>query len=106
MSAPKSLLNVMHEIESELMEFCNYDYSKKLVDLIKKHRCGFSIKSQEKDFLWIAYENVYIALHRDNHNPHISFATSGNDNTSEEKRFNQDEKVLTHLLRDLEKLKK
>ena len=96
----------MHDIESELQEFCNVDDSDKLIDLVRKNGCGFSIKSQEKWLLWITYENVYIALHWDNNNPNISFATSGDDNTSDEKRFNQDEKVFTRLLHDLKKLKK
>ena len=95
----------MHDIEFELQEFCNADDSRRLIDLIKKNGCGFSIKSQEKGFLWITYENVYIALNWTN-NPNISFATSGDDNTSHEKRFNQDEKVFTNLLYDLKKLKK
>lgn len=95
----------MHDIEFELQEFCNADDSKKLIDLIKKNGGRFSIRSQEKGLLWITYENVYIALHWDN-NPNISFATSGDDNTSDEKRFEQDEKVLRSLLYDLKKLKK
>jgi hypothetical protein len=48
---------------------------------------------------------VYIGLHRDNE-PNISFATSGDNNTSDSKRFRNDEKILTHLLDDLRKLKK
>jgi hypothetical protein len=37
--------------------------------------------------------------------PSISFATSGDNNTSDSKRFRLDEKVLTRLLKDLKKLK-
>jgi hypothetical protein len=51
MDAPKSLLDVMHEIESELKDFCNYDGSKKLVELIRKNNCGFYVKSQENTHL-------------------------------------------------------
>lgn len=94
----------MHEIESELQEFCSYDGSKQLVDLIRKNGCGFSVKSQENKHLWVNYENVYIAFNREGE-PHISFATSGDDNSSDEKRFSQDEKVLKDLLYDLKKLK-
>jgi hypothetical protein len=51
MNAPESLLNVMHEIESELMKFCSADGSKELSSLIKKRGCGFSVKSQEAKHL-------------------------------------------------------
>ena len=51
MNAPKSLLKVMHEIESELMEFCSDDGSKTLSSLIKKRGCGFSVKSHESEHL-------------------------------------------------------
>lgn len=105
MNAPKSLLKVMNEIESELIEFCDEEESKNLVSLIEKRGCGFSVKSHENKHLWITYEGVYIGLNRDNE-PNISFATSGDDNTSDSKRFKSDEKVLTHLLDDLKKLKK
>ena len=104
MNAPKSLLKVMHEIESELLEFCSEDWSREPISLIKKRGYGFSVRSQEDTYLWIEYENVYIALHRDNEQS-ISFSTSGDDNISESKRFKQDEKVFTRLLSDLEKLK-
>lgn len=104
MDAPKSLLKVMHEIKSKLMEFCSYDWSKKLVSLIKKCSCGFSVKSQEGEHLWVVYEDVYIGLNRGTE-PSISFATSWDNNTSDAKRFKQDEKILTHLLWDLKKLK-
>ena len=50
------------------------------------------------------YEDVYVALNRD-YKPSISFATSGDNKTSDSKRFGQDEKVLTRLLKDLKKLK-
>lgn len=92
----------MHEIESELMEFCSYNWSKELISLIKKHSCGFSVKSQEGEHLWVVYEDVYVGLNRDTE-PSITFATSGDNNTSESKRFEQDEKVLTRLLWDLKK---
>lgn len=104
MNAPKSLLKVMHEIESELMKYCSADGSKELSSLIKKRGCGFSVKSQEAKHLWVVYENVYVGLNRDSE-PSISFVTSGDNNTSDSKRFGQDEKVLTHLLKDLKKLK-
>ena len=94
----------MHEIESELIEFCSYNWSKELISLIKKRSCGFSVKSQEGEHLWVVYEDVYVGLNRDA-KPSISFATSGDNNTSDSKRFKQDEKVFTHLLRDLKKLK-
>ncbi len=105
MNAPKSLLKVMNEIESELIEFCSEEESKKLVSLIKKRGCGFSVKSHENKHLWIAYWNVYLGLNRDPE-PSISFATSGDNNTSDSKRYKDDEKILTHLLNDLKKLKK
>lgn len=105
MNAPKSLLKVINEIESELIEFCGEKESKSLVSLIKKRDYGFSVKSYENKHLWIIYEGVYIGLHRDNE-PNISFATSGDNNTSDSKRFRNDEKILTHLLDDLRKLKK
>lgn len=105
MNAPKSLLKIMHEIESELIEFCGEEESKSLVSLIKKCGCGFSVKSHENKHLWIAYENVYLGLNWD-HGPSISFATSGDNNTSDSERFRNDEKILTHLLDDLKKLKK
>ena len=104
MNAPESLLNVMHEIESELMKFCSADGSKELSSLIKERGCGFSVKSQEAKHLWVVYEGVYIGLNWDSE-PSISFATPGDNNTSDSKRFKQDEKVFTHLLRDLKKLK-
>ena len=104
MNAPKSLLKVMHEIESELMEYCSADGSKGLSSLIKKCGFGFSVKSQEDKHLWVVYENVYIGLNRGSE-PSISFATSGDNNTSDSKRFEQDEKLLIHLLKDLKKLK-
>ena len=104
MNAPKSLLKVMHEIESELMEFCSADGSNALSSLIKKHGCGFSVKSHESKHLWVVYEGVYVGLNR-GYEPSISFATPGDNNTSDSKRFEQDEKVLTRLLRDLKKLK-
>ena len=104
MNAPKSLLKVMHEIESELMEFCSADGSRSLSSLIKKRGCGFSVKSHENQHLWVVYEGVYIGLNRDAE-PNISFATSWDNNTSDSKRFRQDEKVFTSLLRDLKKLK-
>ena len=94
----------MHEIESELMEFCSYNWSKELISLIKKRGCGFSVKSQEGEHLWIVYEDVYVGLNWDA-KPSISFATSGDNNTSDTKRFKQDEKILTRLLWDLKKLK-
>ncbi len=94
----------MHEIESELMEFCSADGSRSLSSLIKKRGCGFSVKSHENQHLWVVYEGVYIGLNRDAE-PNISFATSGDNNTSDSKRFRQDEKVFTSLLRDLKKLK-
>jgi hypothetical protein len=53
----------------------------------------------------VVYEGVYIGLNWDNE-PNISFATSGDNNTSDSKRYKDDEKVLTHLLDDLKKLKK
>jgi hypothetical protein len=52
----------------------------------------------------VVYEGVYIGLNRDVE-PNISFATSGDNNTSDSKRFRQDEKVFTSLLRDLKKIK-
>lgn len=104
MNAPKSLLKVMHEIESELIEFCSGDGSKTLSSLIKKRGCGFSVKSHESEHLWVVYEDVYVALNWD-YEPKISFTTSGSNNTSDSKRFEQDEKVLTRLLSDLKKLK-
>ena len=60
MNAPKSLLKVMHEIESELMEFCNADWSNELSSSIKKRGCGFSVKSHENKHLWVVYDDVYI----------------------------------------------
>lgn len=105
MNAPKSLLKVMNEIESELIEFCDEEESKNIVSLIKKRSYGFSVKSYENKHLWIAYEGVYIGLNRDPE-PSISFATSGDNNTSDSKRFRNDEKIFTHLLNDLKKLKK
>lgn len=105
MNAPKSLLKVMNETESELVEFCSEKESKKLVSSIKKRGCGFSVKSHENKHLWIVYEGVYIGLNWDNE-PSISFATSGDNNTSDSKRYKDDEKILTHLLNDLKKLKK
>lgn len=106
MNAPKSLLKVMNEIESELVEFCGEEESKNLVSLIKKHGYRFSVKSHENNkHLWIVYEGVYIGLNRDNE-PSITFATSGDNNTSDSKRFRNDEKIFTHLLDDLKKLKK
>ena len=105
MNAPKSLLKIINEIESELIEFCGEKESKSLVSLIKKRGYGFSVKSHENKHLWITYEGVYIGLHRGNE-PNISFATSGDNNTSDSKRFRNDEKILTHLLDDLRKLKK
>ena len=51
MNAPKSLLKVMNEIESELIEFCSEEESKKLVSLIKKRGCGFSVKSHKNKHL-------------------------------------------------------
>ena len=104
MNAPKSLLKVMHEIESELMEFCSAEGSKTFSSLIKKRGCEFSVKSHESEHLWVVYEGVYVGLNRDSE-PSISFATSGDNNTSDSKRFEQDEKVLTRLLKDLKKLK-
>lgn len=94
----------MHEIESELIDFCNEKDSKNLVSLVKKRGCGFSVKSYEDKHLWIVYEDVYVALNRD-YKPSVSFATSGDNKTSDSKRFGQDEKVLTRLLKDLKKLK-
>ena len=94
----------MHEIESELMEFCSADGSKTLSSLIKKRDCGFSVRSHENKHLWVVYEDVFIGLNRDTE-PSISFATHGDNNTSDSKRFEQDEKVLTRLLKDLKKLK-
>ena len=105
MNAPKSLLKVMNEIESELIEFCDEEESKNIVSLIKKRSYGFSVKSYENKHLWIVYEGVYIGLNRDNE-PSITFATSGDNNTSDSKRFRNDEKIFTHLLDDLKKLKK
>ena len=104
MNAPKSLLKVMHEIESEMMEFCDYNGSKELISLIKKRGCGFSVRSHENEHLWIAYEDAYIALNWDTE-PSISFSTSGDNNTTDSKRFKQDEKVFMRLLNDLKKLK-
>ena len=104
MDAPKTLLKLMHDIESELIEFCNAEKSKELVSLIKKRGCGFSVKSQESKHLWIVYEDVYIALNRD-YERNISFATSGAIDTSDLKRFKQEEKVLKRLFGDLKKLK-
>ena len=95
----------MHEIESELLEFCSEDWSDELVSLIKKRSCGFYVKSQENTHLWIKYENVYIAFNWDN-DKSISFSTSGDDNIPESKRFRQDERVFLCLLSDLRKLKK
>ena len=94
----------MHEIESELMEFCSAEGSKQLFSLIKKCSSGFSVKSHESKHLWIVYEDVYVGLNRDSE-PSISFATSGDNDTSDSKRFQNDEKVLTRLLNDLKKLK-
>ena len=51
MNAPKSLLKVMNEIESELIEFCGEKESKCLVSLIKKRGYGFSVKSHENKHL-------------------------------------------------------
>ena len=45
------------------------------------------------------------SLNRDSQ-PSITFATPGDNNTSDSKRFEQDEKILTRLLKDLKKLKK
>lgn len=104
MDAPKSLLKVMHEIESEFMEFCSAEESKNLISLIQKRGCEFSIKSKEGKHLWVIYENVYIALNWES-KPSISFATSGDNGTSDSKRFKQDEKVFIRLLKDLKKLK-
>ena len=95
----------MHEIESELLDFCSQDWSQKLISLLKKHNSGFSVKSNENEHLWIAYENAYIGLHWHNE-PHISFATSGDDNVSDSKRFQQDEVVFSRLLHDLKIIKK
>lgn len=105
MNAPKSLLKLMHEVEVELQEFCNKDWIKDFVSLIKKKWCGFSVKSQESEHLWVTYENVYIAFNLD-YRPSISFSTSWDDNTSDSKRFKEDENSFSHLLRDLKKLKR
>ena len=104
MNAPKSLLNVMHDIKSELKDFCSSDWSKKLILLIKEKGCWFSVKSRDKTYLWIAYEDAFIALHWEQ-KPEISFSTSGDDKTSESERFKQDESVFKRLLRDLKRLK-
>ena len=104
MNAPKSLLKVMNEIESELIEFCGEEESKNLISLIKKRGCGFSVKSHENEHLWIVYKNVYLGLNRDNE-PNISFTTSGDNNNPDSKRFKQDEKIFISLLNDLKKLK-
>ena len=105
MNAPKSLLKVMNEIESELQEFCGEDSSKELVHLIKERGCGFSVKSNENKHLWVIYENVYIAFNWSS-KPSVSLATSGDDNASDSKRFQQDEAAFSRLLQDLRKLKK
>lgn len=104
MNAPKSLLKVMHEIESELMEFCSAKGSKELVLLIKKRGCGFSVKSQHNEHLWVEYEDVYVAFNWDS-KPGISFSTSGELGESDSKRFKQDEMVFKRLFVDLKKLK-
>ena len=105
MNAPKSLLKVMHEIKSELQEFCSQDWIKNLATLIKKKGCGFSVKSLEDKHLWVAYENAYIGFNYDSERS-IAFSTSGSDGVSDSKRFKQDEKVFSRLLPDLKKLKK
>lgn len=105
MVAPKSLLNMMHEIEIELQEFCSEDWIKNLASLIKKKWYGFSIKSLEDKHLWIAYENAYIGFNY-NSERSIAFSTSGNDGVSDSKRFQQDEAVFSRLLSDLKRLKK
>lgn len=104
MDAPKSLLKVMHEVESELMEFCSVNGGKELVSLIKKRGCGFSVKSQQNEHLWIEYEDVYVAFNWDS-KPSISFSTSGELGESDSNRFKKDEMVLKRLLADLKKLK-
>ena len=52
----------MHEIESELVEFCSVEGSEHLVLLIKKSGHGFSVRSKENKHLWIVYEGVYVGL--------------------------------------------
>ena len=105
MNAPKSLLKVMHEIESELQEFCSQDWIKNLAALVRKKGYGFSVKSLEDKHLWIAYEDAYIGFNYDGERS-IAFSTSGSNDMPESKRFKQDEKVLSRLLSDLKKLKK
>ena len=94
----------MHEVKSELMNYCNSSGSKELVSLVKNQGCGFSVKAQESKHLWIMYEDMYIAFNWD-WKPGVSFTTSGDNNTSDSKRFGQDEKLFTRLLSDLKKLK-
>ena len=105
MNTPKSLLNVMHEIESELQEFCSQDWIKNLASLIRKKWYGFSIKSLEDKHLWIGYEDAYIAFNDDGEWS-IALSTSGSNGVSDSKRFKQDERVFSSLLSDLKKLKK
>ena len=102
MNAPKSLLKVMHEVESELIDYCNPSGSKELISLIKNRGCGFSVKAQESKHLWVMYEDMYIAFNWE-WKPSVSFATSGGNNTSDSKRFRQDGKLFTRLLKDLKK---
>jgi len=105
MDAPKSLLKVMHEIKSELQEFCSEDGIKNLASLVKRKGCGFSVKSQERKHLWVTYEDAYIAFNWEGGRS-TSFSTSGSNGMSDAKRFHQDEKVFTRLLSDLKNLKK
>ena len=107
MNAPKSLLNIMHRVKSELQEFCyDYNWIKSLVSLVKRKGCGFSVKSRDGKHLWLTYKDVYIAFNLENDKRSISFWTSGSDDISESERFRRDEKVFSCLLNDLTKLKK
>ena len=62
------------------------------------------MKSKDKTYLWIAYKDAFIAFNR-GWKPEISLSTSGNNETSESKRFEQDEDLFNRLLIDLRKLK-